>query len=68
MRTKETYVSLDQLPLSLTVDQVADVLRVGRSAAYRLVGSGSLRSVRIGKQLRVPKSAVVAFLENPTVC
>ena len=33
----------------LTVAQVADVLQISQSAAYRLVRSGALPSIRVGK-------------------
>ena len=45
-----------------TVDEVASKLRVGRAAAYRLVDSGELRSVRVGRTIRVPAQALDDFL------
>ena len=55
--------SFDDLPLALTVLEAAAALRIGMSTAYNLVRCGKIRSVKVGKQLRVPKSALMEFLE-----
>lgn len=46
----------------LTVAEVADALRVSRMTVYRLVHSGELPAVRVGRSYRVPEGAVAAFL------
>jgi len=53
--------------LLLTPEEAAEVLSLGRTKVYELIGEGTLRSVRIGKCRRVPVSALadfVASLEN----
>jgi len=60
MATK--FRSLDDLPLVLRVEDLMPVLDIGRNAAYELVRSGQIRSVRIGRKLRIPKQAVEDFL------
>lgn len=59
---KEKYYKLDDLPLMLRVDDLMVLLDIGRNTAYELLRCGQLRSVRIGKQLRVPKQAVIDYL------
>lgn len=54
--------ALDSLPLALTVAEAASVLRIGRSKSYELVRCGKLRSIRVGKQIRVPKQAILDFM------
>lgn len=54
--------SFDDLPLTLRVEELIPVLGIGRNTAYDLVRSGQIRSIRIGRQLRVPKDAVLDFL------
>ena len=61
MERKE-YTSIDQLPLVLSVEQLAAVLGVGLNNAYQLVRSESIRSVRIGRQYKIPKDALEAYL------
>lgn len=54
--------SFDDLPLTLRVEELIPVLGIGRNTAYDLVRSGQIRSIRIGRQLRIPKDAVLDFL------
>lgn len=54
--------SFDDLPLTLRVEELIPVLGIGRNTAYELVRSGQIRSIRIGRQLRIPKDAVLDFL------
>ena len=58
------YRSLDDLPVTLRVEELMPVLGIGRNTAYALVRSGSLRSIRVGRQVRIPKNALIEFLEN----
>jgi len=61
--------SIDDLPITLTVAEAAAVLRIGRSKVYEMVrqwdltsGAEGLRSVRLGRSLRIPRVAVLEFL------
>ena len=56
------YRSLDDLPLTLRVEDLMPILDVGRNTAYELVRSGRIRSIRVGRQIRIPKDAVFDFL------
>ncbi len=56
------YQNFDQLPLVLSVSEVAQVLSLGRDTTYHLIHSGHIRSVRVGRQYRVPKAAVMEYL------
>ena len=60
METK--FRSLDDLPLVLRVEDLMPVLDIGRNAAYELIRCGQIRSVRVGRQIRVPKEALAEFL------
>ncbi|MBR4545621.1 MAG: helix-turn-helix domain-containing protein [Oscillibacter sp.] len=60
MATK--FRSLDDLPLVLRVEDLMPVLDIGRNTAYELIRSGQIRSVRVGRKLRIPKQAVEDFL------
>jgi len=56
------YRSLDELPPALRVEDLMPILGIGRNTAYELVRSGQIRSIKIGRQIRVPRDAVVEFL------
>ena len=58
------YRSFDVLPLTLRVEDLMPILGIGRNTAYELVRSGKIRSIRIGRQLRIPKDALVAYLSG----
>lgn len=45
-----------------TVPEVAKLLRVARMTVYRLVDRDELASIRVGRGIRIPRSAVVRFL------
>ncbi len=48
----------------LTVAEVAAVMRVSKMTVYRLVHSGELASVRVGRSFRVPERAVNEYLRG----
>jgi excisionase family DNA binding protein len=54
--------NVQDLPLTLTVDEAAEVLRIGKNTAYAAVADGSLPSVRIGRVIRIPRDALAAVL------
>ena len=61
---------LDELPDFLTVEEAAAVLRIGRTSAYLLCqrwrftdGAVGLPVVRVGRQLRVPRAALVRLAD-----
>ena len=58
------YHSFDELPLTLRVEDLMPILGIGRNTAYELVRSGKIRSIRIGKQLRIPKQALIDYLSS----
>jgi excisionase family DNA binding protein len=46
----------------LTVAEVAAVMRVSKMTVYRMVHSGELPAVRVGRSFRVPEKAVHDYL------
>jgi excisionase family DNA binding protein len=48
----------------VTVDEVARHLRVSKMTVYRLIHSGELRCVRIGRSFRIPADAVNEYLNR----
>lgn len=47
----------------LTVPEVAYYLSVGKSTVYRLVETGELDAVHIGRLIRIPEPALRAFIQ-----
>jgi excisionase family DNA binding protein len=48
----------------LTVAEVAGVMRVSKMTVYRMVHSGDLPAVRVGRSFRVPEKAVHDYLRS----
>jgi len=60
----------DSALVLLTVEEAARRLRIGRTTCFRLVMSGEIESVTVGRLRRVPVdalSAYVAKLRRPAV-
>jgi excisionase family DNA binding protein len=53
--------------LTLSIDQAAVALGIGRSLAYEMARTGQLPVIRLGaKRLRVPRARLYAMLEGET--
>jgi excisionase family DNA binding protein len=60
---------VSDLPLVLTVEEMAEVMRISRGSAYEAIRTGAVPHVRIGRTIRVPRKALLALLgedETPT--
>jgi excisionase family DNA binding protein len=70
MNQKQTNVSIThttsamfiEFPDIITVDQLAEMLSVGKSSAYSLLRSNQIRHVRVGKKYIIPKISVMDFV------
>ena len=51
----------------LRVDEVAALLKLGRTKVYQLVADGELPAVRIGKVLRISAEALQQWLSRQAV-
>jgi excisionase family DNA binding protein len=51
----------------LTPREVAEVMRVSTMTVYRLIKSGELPAIRVGKHLRIRGADVVTFLDDRVV-
>ena len=56
--------SLEDVSLVLCIEDLIAVLCIGRNAAYELVRSGQIRSIKVGKNYRIPRDAVEEFLHK----
>lgn len=58
------YTDISQLPLVLTIDDLISVLHIGRNKAYDLVKSKQIQSIKVGKQIRIPRAALEHYLST----
>lgn len=62
---------MEQRPLAevrlLTVAEVAAVLRLSKMTVYRMVNSGALPALKVGRSVRIPEHVVDQYLRNSFV-
>ena len=58
------YRNLHDLPMTLRVEELMPILGIGRNTAYELIRSGQIQSIRIGRQIRIPRDALLEFLRK----
>ncbi len=66
---KQLHTHLESSPSELekrvyTVDEIQDILSIGRNAAYELVKSGQFLTVRIGGSIRISKKSFDTWLDQ----
>lgn len=57
------FKNYNDLPLTLTVPEVGEVLGISRAAAYELVRSKGFPSMKIGTRILVPKDKFLAWID-----
>ena len=58
------FISCDDIPLIMTVEDLMPILLIGRSTAYKLVRSGKLKTFRVEKQIRITRDALIEYLKQ----
>lgn len=53
----------EHLPVVLTPAEAMDILGVGKNTMYRLLNSGQLKGVRVGRCWRIDLCAIQEFFE-----
>ncbi len=54
-------------PLTMTVEETADALGIGRTLAYELVTRGELPALRLGRRIVIPRSAIEELVNARTI-
>lgn len=61
---KTSYRSYDELPLMLSVPEVAAVLGISRAGAYELVRTEGFPALKIGSRIVVPKENFLGWIDT----
>ena len=48
----------------LNINQLKEMLGIGITLAYRLVRNNTIQSLKVGRQYKIPKRNVIAYLTN----
>ena len=60
----EKYKSFDDLPLMLSVSEVASVLGISRAGAYELVKEKGFPSLTIGSRILIPRDKLIVWIDE----
>lgn len=55
---------MEQLPMVLTSAEAMEILGVGKNTLYRLLNSGELPAIRIGRSWRIANTEIERFITN----
>jgi len=58
-----TYTSYNQLPLSLSANDIAAVLGISRANAYTLMRAKGFPTIFIGKRMIVPRDKFIKWMD-----
>ena len=63
---KNTYTSVEDLPITLNAQDVAAVLGISRANAYSLMHTRGFPTRQIGKRMVVPKDKLLVWMDKQT--
>ena len=63
---KETFKSYEDLPLMLSVTEMAAALVISRAGAYELARSEGFPALRIGTRIVIPKDKLQEWVDKQT--
>jgi excisionase family DNA binding protein len=58
------YKTKDDYPMILTVNEVMEILRIGKRVAYELMSRKDFPTVRIGRLKRVNRDSFFEWIQN----
>jgi len=53
---------LEAVPLILSIEDLCRILCIGKNSAYTLIRSGQIKYFRVGRQIRIAKSAFLEYI------
>ena len=62
---KENYqMMFTSYPDLVDINQLKEMLGIGITLAYRLVRNNTIQSLKVGRQYKIPKRSIIAYLTN----
>lgn len=58
-----TY-SFNDYPEVISIDNLQEILHIGRNAAYSLLKEGKIKTIKVGKKYIIPKKSIIEFLKT----
>jgi excisionase family DNA binding protein len=63
-KEKHLYTSFEQLPLTMSAEDIAAYLNISRGNAYTLLHREDFPTFRIGKRMIAPRDKFLAWVEQ----
>lgn len=57
-------IVFEQYPDVVDVDQMCDMLQIGKTQAYRILKQGLIKFKKIGRIYKIPKIYIVQYFES----
>ena len=54
----------ENYPDVVSINDLTEMLHIGRNTAYKLINNKEIKSIRIGKVHKIPKSYVIEYLKQ----
>lgn len=51
-------------PDVVNIKQLMEMLHIGRSSAYKLILEGIIKSFKLGRNYKIPKTSVIDYVEG----
>ena len=64
MDNREYSKALKNYPMALNVKEVSEILRISTKLVYRMISNGTLMAVKVGRENRIPKAELIAFMRG----
>ena len=58
------FRSESELPIMMTIQELAKFLRVSKNTAYSFVNTGVIPSIKVGRQTRIYREDVIRFVNR----
>ena len=52
----------------ITIDELCELLSIGRNYAYSLLNAGEIKAFRIGRTWKIPRGAVWEYISERAAC
>ena len=60
----KSYELFSNYPDILSVQQLMELLQIGKVLAYKLIESKKFKAVKIGREYKILKNSVIDFINN----
>ncbi len=60
----EYYNILFDYPDVLLTEDLMDILKIGRSTVYKILKDGTIKSIKVSRNYKIPKLFIIEYLFN----